>query len=189
VNAGYVLQLSDIFKIGTTASRPLTPGEIAMARSVFGDEIDYARVRVHRGGCSLVVLGGQPGATAPDGNIYFSPGSYHEDFSLEDVGLRIFFIHEMTHVWQHQQGRNLPLEYLVTLWKLRGDYNAAYEMPSLDCPFENSNLEQQAMAMGDFYYYKAVLTDERLQHKADDYARERFALLSKWIPPQFAAAA
>lgn len=28
-------------------SRPLTPGETALARSVFRDAIDYARVRIH----------------------------------------------------------------------------------------------------------------------------------------------
>jgi len=29
---------------GRNASRPLTPGEITLARSIFGDAIDYGRV-------------------------------------------------------------------------------------------------------------------------------------------------
>lgn len=92
------------------SSRPLTNGEITLARSVFGDAIDYDRVKVfarkwwpfqhHRM------------AMAPNGNLYFSPKGplWCDDFcerGLSDQGL---FIHEMTHVWQHQTGTNLILK-------------------------------------------------------------------------------
>ncbi|HEU4960552.1 MAG TPA: vgr related protein [Sphingomonas sp.] len=48
---------------------------------------------------------------APRGCIHFHPAGtlYRDDFaaaSLADQGL---FIHEMTHVWQHQRGIFLPL--------------------------------------------------------------------------------
>ncbi|HZF98923.1 MAG TPA: hypothetical protein VEY92_11910, partial [Pseudoxanthomonas sp.] len=33
-----------------TVSRRLTLGEVGMARPVFGDSIDYAKVKVHKGG-------------------------------------------------------------------------------------------------------------------------------------------
>jgi hypothetical protein len=83
-------------------SRPLTEGEIALARSVFGEAIDYAKVRMVRGKWWPFQPKGV--VMAPTGNIHFHPGDPHwaEDFSkvpLEQQGL---FIHELTHVWQSQ---------------------------------------------------------------------------------------
>ena len=92
-------------------SRPLTPGEVALARSIFGEAIDYSRVRlVHRKWWPF-----QPRGTvmAPTGNIHFHPegGRWSDDFSKEPLHRQGLFIHEMTHVWQAQtRGRfYLPL--------------------------------------------------------------------------------
>ena len=92
-------------------SRPLTCGEVALARSVFGDAIDYARVSlVRRKWWPL-----QPRGTvmAPTGNIHFHPASdlWSDDFAAEPLHRQGLFIHEMTHVWQAQtRGRfYLPL--------------------------------------------------------------------------------
>ncbi|WP_375383431.1 vgr related protein [uncultured Sphingomonas sp.] len=89
--------------------RPLTPGEIDLARSVYGDAIDYARVALVRGKWAFF----QPRnvVMAPRGAIHFHPAGdlWRDDFaaaSLPDQGL---FIHEMAHVWQHQRGLFLPL--------------------------------------------------------------------------------
>jgi len=92
-------------------SRSLTDGEIAMARSVFDDAIDYGRVRIvcgkwwpfqHRG----IVM-------APTGSIHFHPDDPRlvEDFSAAPLELQGLLIHELTHVWQTQtRGRfYLPL--------------------------------------------------------------------------------
>ena len=91
--------------------RPLTPGEIAMARSVFGDAVDYDRVRLFRR--KWWPFHPRNAAMAPMGNIYFHPdgGVWSDDFSKETLGRQGFFIHEMTHVWQAQaKGRfYLPL--------------------------------------------------------------------------------
>ncbi|MES2449719.1 MAG: vgr related protein [Pseudomonadota bacterium] len=92
-----------------STERPLTGGEIALALSVFGDSVDYAPVRIKRRKWAFF----QPRETvmAPTGSIHFHPRGthYRDDFaagSLEDQGL---FIHEMTHVWQHQKGIVLPI--------------------------------------------------------------------------------
>ena len=91
--------------------RPLTPGEIALARSVFGDAIEYSQVRIVRGRW----LPFQPRnvVMAPDGNIYFPPNDtlWSEDFAGETLPLQAFLIHEMTHVWQAQKAGRwyLPL--------------------------------------------------------------------------------
>ncbi len=48
---------------------------------------------------------------APRGTIHFHPKStlYCDDFCALDVSDQGLFIHEMTHVWQYQQGVNLLL--------------------------------------------------------------------------------
>lgn len=89
--------------------RPLTVGETALARSVFGDAIDYSRVRLSRMKWAFF----QPRHTvmAPTGCIHFHPKGnlWRDDFAaarLVDQGL---LIHELTHIWQHQRGLFLPL--------------------------------------------------------------------------------
>jgi hypothetical protein len=84
------------------ASRHLTPGEIELARSVFGEAIDYSQVRLIRRKWWPF----QPrGVTmAPCGNIHFHPDgtAWSDDFSDEPLPLQGLFIHEMVHVWQAQ---------------------------------------------------------------------------------------
>ena len=91
------------------ADRKLTDGEVALARSVFGDAIDYGRVRIARRKWAFF----QPRETvmAPIGKIHFHPdGSrYRDDFAAASLADQALFIHEMTHVWQHQKGIFLPL--------------------------------------------------------------------------------
>ena len=119
-------------------SRPLTPGEIELARSIFGQAIDYSRVRmVHRKWWPL-----QPRsvAMAPMGNIHFHPNSdlWSDDFSREPLHRQGLFMHELTHVWQAQRrGRfYLPL--------MRHPFcRYRYEVEP-GRPFERYGLEQQA---------------------------------------------
>ena len=119
-------------------SRPLTQGEIELARSVFGDAIDYARVRLFRR--KWWPFQPKGAAMAPNGHIYFHPKGRHwsEDFSKEPLGRQGLFVHEMTHVWQAQtRGRfYLPL--------MRHPF-CRYRYQLLpDRPFERYGLEQQA---------------------------------------------
>lgn len=69
---------------------------------MFGDSIDYTRVRLIRG--KWWPFQPRNAAMAPMGNIYFHPknGGWSDDFSKEDLHRQGFFIHEMTHVWQAQ---------------------------------------------------------------------------------------
>ncbi len=91
------------------ADRPLTAGEVALARSVFGDAIDYGAARIARRKWAFF----QPKnvTMAPTGTIHFHPQAraYCDDFGCAGLGLQGHFIHEMTHVWQHQRGVCLPL--------------------------------------------------------------------------------
>jgi len=119
-------------------ARPLTQGEIELARSMFGDAIDYGRVKMVRRKWWLFQPKGI--AMAPTGNIHFHPESaiWSEDFSRERLSLQGLFIHEMTHVWQAQtRGRfYLPL--------MRHPFcRYRYEMIE-GRPFDRYGLEQQA---------------------------------------------
>lgn len=83
-------------------SRPLTAGEIALARSVFGDAIAYDRVRI----CHRKWIFFQPRRVvmAPMGSLHFHPHGdlYCDDFAAASRSLKGLFLHEMTHVWQAQ---------------------------------------------------------------------------------------
>lgn len=83
--------------------RSLTPGEIAIARTVFGDAIDYAPVRVRRR--KWWPLQPKKITMAPRGHLHFHPAgsAYCDDFASESLVRQGLFIHEMTHVWQTQK--------------------------------------------------------------------------------------
>jgi len=104
--------------------------------SVFGDAIDCAKVRIRR----RKWFPFQPRriTMAPLGHLHFHPEStsYCHDFSRESLALQGFFIHEMTHVWQHQQGIFLPLRRMP--WS-----RYSYEFRP-GRPFSRYGIEQQA---------------------------------------------
>jgi hypothetical protein len=119
-------------------SRPLTVGEIALARSIFGDAIDYSRVRMLKG--KWWPLHPRNAAMAPSGHIYFHPyaGGWSDDFAREPLGRQGFFIHEMTHVWQAQKAGRF---YLILMRHPFCRYSYALKPGK---PFERYGLEQQA---------------------------------------------
>jgi hypothetical protein len=119
-------------------SRPLTTGEIDLARSIFGDAIDYVHVRMVRRKWWPFQPRGI--VMAPTGNIHFHPDSplWSEDFSKERLSLQGLFIHEMTHVWQAQTRGRL---YLVLMRHPFCRYE--YQLRE-GRPFDRYGLEQQA---------------------------------------------
>ncbi|WP_240782149.1 vgr related protein [Qipengyuania sediminis] len=82
--------------------RALTAGEVALARSIFGDAIDYTRVTVKRRKWAFF----QPRETtmAPRGHLHFHPqaSAYCDDFAGAGLLRQGLLIHELTHVWQTQ---------------------------------------------------------------------------------------
>ncbi len=83
--------------------RSLTSGEIAMARTIFGDAIDYAAVQVRRRKWAFF----QPRRVvmAPMGHLHFHPhgSAYADDFAAAPLAAGGLFIHELVHVWQAQR--------------------------------------------------------------------------------------
>jgi hypothetical protein len=144
-----------------SGARPLTSGEIELARLVFGDAIDYRRVSLVRRKWWPFQPRGI--VMAPTGNIHFHPMSplWSEDFSKERLPLQGLFVHEMTHVWQAQtRGRwYLPL--------MRHPFcRYSYRMVK-GRPFGRYGLEQQA---------------EMVRHR---FLAERGHRSAALIPPSF----
>ena len=123
---------------GMADNRPLTAGEIALARSIFGDAIDYALVRLVRR--KWWPFQPRNAAMAPSGNIHFHPHGHlwSEDFSEEKLGLQGLFMHELTHVWQSQKRGPLYLPLMRHPF-CRYTYELKHGRP-----FERYGLEQQA---------------------------------------------
>ena len=90
--------------------RPLTHAERMLAEGLFGNAIALDAVRIRKRKWWPF----QPRniVMAPRGHIHFHPlGQTHCDCFGErgTLGGQGLFLHEMTHVWQHQSGINLLL--------------------------------------------------------------------------------
>ena len=118
--------------------RFMTPGEVELVRSIFGDAIDPSKVRLVKG--KWWPFHPRRAAMAPMGDIWFHPdgGGWSEDFSEEPLGLQGFFIHEMTHVWQAQKGGRFYLSLMRHPF-CRYDYRV-----EAGKPFAAYGIEQQA---------------------------------------------
>jgi hypothetical protein len=118
--------------------RSLTPDEVELARSIFGNAIDYSKVRLFRG--KWWPFHPRRAAMAPMGDIWFHPdgGGWSEDFSYESLSRQAFFIHELTHVWQSQKGGRFYLPLMRHPF-CRYDYRL-----KTGKPFGRYGIEQQA---------------------------------------------
>ena len=89
--------------------RPLTAPERALAKSVFGEALALDPIRIFRRKWWWF----QPAnvTMAPRGHVHFHPkgAEYRACFGAAGLGLQGHLIHELVHVWQHQQGICLPL--------------------------------------------------------------------------------
>ncbi len=128
------------------SDRALTPAEIRLAQSVFGDRIAYDHVRLRNG--KWWFLQPRNVVMAPRGHIHFHPKGklFCDDFCESGISEQGLFIHEMTHVWQHQDGLNLVLRRHPFC-----RYN--YELRPGQ-PFRRYGIEQQAEIVRHYFLLK-----------------------------------
>lgn len=131
-------------------TRPLTDGEISLARRVFGASIAYDKVTVSDK--PFMPLHPKGTGMAPNGHLYM-PGCYQPDYAAGAAWTQAFFIHEMVHVWQYQ---NKVLDPIADFFRLslkhRFDYAASYRytlQPGTD--LLDYNMEQQATMVQDYF--------------------------------------
>ena len=116
-------------------------GDVGL-HQVFGAALDFGRVKIHNRRAYFF----QPSNTAitPNGEVYFPPASYKDDFSTT-IGDASWLIHELTHAWQYQQG----------MWvKLRAVFNRNYHYGDLSRsrrPFLSYGIEAQASIVTDYF--------------------------------------
>lgn len=140
--------------------RRLTEGEAALAREVFGAGISPERVGI------LSLPAWSRAFVAGPGLIVWPAKTVRADFADPDTPLRIqaVFVHELTHVWQAQNGIRLLMA------KLRaGDSDAAYAYDLETGPeFPALNIEQQAMVVEHAF---VASRGGRTPHPPELYAR------------------
>lgn len=120
-------------------ARRLTAGERGLAAEMFGAGLDAGRVRI------LALPVWSRAFVAGPGLIAWPAATVRLDFAAPQVPLRIqaVFVHELTHVWQAQQGVSLILGKIKA-----GDSDAAYHYDLLGGrAFTAMNIEQQAMVV------------------------------------------
>ncbi|TAL38095.1 MAG: DUF4157 domain-containing protein [Alphaproteobacteria bacterium] len=138
------------------SKRPLTPGEIALAKTVFGDSVDYARVRLHDKRILPPGIQHKHQAVAKGSDISFPRDAYAADFSAEtNPQKQSVFIHELVHVWQHQNRvLSTPREALKETLKHKFNYSKSYlHRLSPDKDLTRYGFEQQAAIIQDFFLF------------------------------------
>ncbi len=160
--------------------RSLTSGEIAAARSVFKDSINYSKVKIYE----TKFFFGQPNNSGmtPRGEIHAHGFAYHEDYSLEMPETQAFFIHEMCHVWQHQN-KILNCMWSAFTEQIRHGFKYENAYPyflEADKTLLDYGMEQQASMIEDYYrVVKRGITfrGNRCQNKGTD-TKKRALLIS-----------
>ncbi|WP_237761003.1 type IV secretion protein Rhs [Pantoea sp. A4] len=104
--------------------RLITLNEIAMAKRLFGNDIAWNRVWIHCDSYFPFGFQSKMYAMSPNGELWFRKESYQHDFSchLVKVESKHTFIHELAHVWQHQQGQFVRLRGLMS-WAAEYTYD------------------------------------------------------------------
>lgn len=122
--------------------RPLTKGEAALAQEAFGATLNLDRIRLLAAPWPFN-RAFVPGRWFGRDWIVWPHRSLASDFTQASRRQQGVLVHELTHVWQAQQGVNLLLA------KLRaGDNRASYAYAADPaCRWETLNIEQQAMVV------------------------------------------
>jgi hypothetical protein len=131
---------------------PLTPEEETEAKLVFGNSLDYKKVR--KAESSVMSVGGA--IRTPYNTIYFPPGFITD---ASDRYYMRYMIHELTHCWQTQHGTGAVRKLLRALHpgyfdKPADAVKALNEAKAAGKHFTDFNLEQQGdIAM---HYYDTL---------------------------------
>jgi type VI secretion system secreted protein VgrG len=162
--------------------RVLTDGEISMLKSLFNDGINYQDVKIYNSGYLPFGMQNSDVAMSPNGHIYFDSKHFIDDFSVANTSTKMWFMHEMTHVWQYNLGYNILLNGFITA--ISGKYYNSkaycYDNQCEVLDFNKFSFEQQAEIISHYYgakflkvtkyqeslsYYEATLKEFFLNQK------------------------
>lgn len=135
---------------GYNYSRPLYDNDIALAKTIFDDCLDYDDVRVR----SFTVPFVRKNFCIQ--NSFFRVVSFRDKDPLRSYIRNTTLIHELTHIWQHQSGKSLVAE-ACALKMHYGDYDNAYDyVLDMNSVFKNFNIEQQADFLSDYFRLRSA---------------------------------
>lgn len=172
-----------------TDNRPLTAGEIKLARRIFGNSLDYDKIRI----ANRRIMKFQPehGGLCTGNTINISGRAYADDYSqMQSFNLQSFFIHEMTHMWQFQKS---PLyfgkKFMKEILSHRFNYMAKAYQYTLENgkSFDDYGLEQQACMVQDYFAW-SINQGSGQSHKCqnkDLKTEERIVILKEILRPYF----
>ena len=126
------------FKCYPQQVRKLNTAEIDLARTVFGSHINLDSVQLKTAWWVL-----RNYAVSPNGNIYFHRDNWITDFTQASISKQGWLIHELTHVWQLQQGLKVVRGALM-------NRRYQYELV-IGKPFFDYGIEQQARMVQDYF--------------------------------------
>jgi len=150
VQAPIVKQLEEAASGGQPVDpRPLSTAELADAKVIFGDSLDYSKIVVDGGAVASL------GASRTIGNtVHLTPDLFVSGTSETTTEGKRILVHELTHVWQYQhQGWTYAPKALWAQAKaaIKGDRDGAYDWrPLINTPWEQWNPEAQAEAVEDY---------------------------------------
>lgn len=133
--------------------RTLKDSEKEMARDIFGDTVNYDRVKIFNRPLLLWFLRKNATAVMWGGNIYILSNSLRvDDFTKADKSAQRAFIHEMTHVWQYSNDPKFLARGLLSFMLNDFNYDVLYNYRIEDhLKLESFNIEQQAEIVADYY--------------------------------------
>ena len=162
----------------STKRRKLSAEEIKDAKEIFQDSIDYSKIEITRDSAYSV---GAPRTIGNTIHLKSDWGDFVKDtLDLTETGKETL-IHEMTHVWQYQNGglAYIPLSLIAQIKAAvgKGSRNAAYDWRGAikaGLKWEDWNPEQQAELVED--YNKALKKIHAKQGTGADYQTVSMAL-------------
>jgi len=144
----------------------LTKDEIAEVKEVFGDKIDYSKVKIITG--KDMTLWGKiltsGGAALTWGNTIYFPNKNPDGSKCDGEGGTCYdfnslqgkewLTHEMTHVYQYQKSGwgYVPKSVWEQITKGKDAYNYDKDL-SADKDFSKYGIEQQAVMVEDYFLY------------------------------------
>ncbi|MBQ1837350.1 MAG: type IV secretion protein Rhs [Neisseriaceae bacterium] len=131
-------------------NRFLTLNEIQLVQSIFADSIDCTNIKIYAVPFDWLKLST---AMSFGGRIYFPRRFFCDDFTQQNWAMKRWFVHEITHIWQSQNG--FPVLFAGVLIFLSGGYFGQKAYRYLHKihkkTFNQLNMEQQAEVIADFF--------------------------------------
>jgi hypothetical protein len=172
VRSPFTETLLEQFSIGHAgvSGRSLTPGEVELAKPIFGSSLHYSQVRIIETSISA-------GTTV--GNVI----RMHEGYDISNEDDAQTLIHELTHVWQYQHTGteyiSVSLQAQITAALKTGNRNNAYDYKAEDTQsFFDYMPEQQGFIVENYFAMKRDLAflgeGKRTRYKSNHLGKDGF---------------